>query len=130
MSAYYILFQSCIIKRPYNLFHRKNLNMRVNFKGGSFGNKITWERSFEELFLRFNLELNKYSFDNKHHNYAVNTSALNCTESANLVYIDPPYFKNNSNVTYHSKYHFLEGLANYDQLGNFIDYTKIIFKLT
>jgi adenine-specific DNA methylase len=35
--AYYALFQSCIIKRPYNLFHRKNLYMRtsdVRCRGG------------------------------------------------------------------------------------------------
>ena len=27
--AYFALFQSCIIKRPYNLFHRKNLYVRT-----------------------------------------------------------------------------------------------------
>ena len=52
-SAYYILFQSCMIKRPFNLFHRKNLNLRTNFVKANFGNKVTWEQSFKDLFLKF-----------------------------------------------------------------------------
>src|SRR5262245_3784342 len=40
--AYYALFQSCIIKRPYNLFHRKNLYLRTARVPRSFGNKATW----------------------------------------------------------------------------------------
>jgi len=39
--AYYALFQSCIIKRPYNLFHRKNLYIRTAEVKRSFGNKKT-----------------------------------------------------------------------------------------
>ena len=46
--AYYALFQSCIIKRPYNLFHRKNLYMRTSNVKRSFGNKATWDTPFEE----------------------------------------------------------------------------------
>lgn len=125
LSAYYILFQSCIIKRPYNLFHRNNLNMRINYNGGGFGNKITWERSFEELFLRFIKELDEFTFDNGLHNIAVNSNALNCNETADLVYIDPPYFNANGNhTTYHSKYHFLEGLAHYNEIEDNIDFKK------
>ena len=125
LSAYYILFQACIIKRPYNLFHRNNLNMRINYNGGGFGNKITWERSFEELFLRFIIELDEFTFDNGQNNIAINSSALNCHENADLVYIDPPYFNANGNHTsYHSKYHFLEGLANYDEIEDNIDFLK------
>ena len=43
-SAYYILFQSCIIKRPFNLFHRRNLNLRENHTKSNFGNYVTWEK--------------------------------------------------------------------------------------
>lgn len=35
--AYFALFQSCISKRPYNLFHRANLNVRSNKVPRSFG---------------------------------------------------------------------------------------------
>jgi len=123
-SAYYILLQSCIIKRPYNLFHRNNLNMRVNYTGGGFGNKKTWERPFAELFERFIKELNTFCFDNGHENFVVNFSALNCPENADLVYIDPPYFTTGSNTTYHSKYHFLEGLVHYNEIEANINHDK------
>ena len=36
--AKFALFQSCIIKRPYNLFHRKNLYVRLKDVERSFGN--------------------------------------------------------------------------------------------
>ncbi|MCX2573335.1 DNA adenine methylase [Pedobacter sandarakinus] len=125
LSAYYILFQSCIIKRPYNLFHRNNLNMRTGYTGGGFGNKTTWERSFEDLFLRFIEELDEFTFDNGRNNLVTNDSALNCTEVADLVYIDPPYFSlNGSHTTYHSKYHFLEGLAHYEDIEAHINSQK------
>src|SRR6476620_1783263 len=125
LSAYYLIFQACIIKRPYNLFHRNNLNMRINYNGGSFGNKKTWERPFEELFIRFIDELNEFTFDNGLNNIAVNSSALNCIQTADLVYIDPPYFSQRRNhTTYHSKYHFLEGLANYDDIEDNINFLK------
>jgi len=125
LSAYYILYQSCIIKRPYNLFHRKNLSMRTNYTGGGFGNKVTWERPFEELFVRFINELNEVTFDNGRENTAINYSALNCPETADLIYIDPPYFGTTTNhTTYHSKYHFLEGLAHYEKIAGNIDFAK------
>ena len=123
-SALYILFQSCLMKRPYNLFHRRNLNMRLNYTTGNFGNKQTWERSFEELFIRFIKELDEVCIDNGRLNTAHNFSALNCPLDADLVYIDPPYFKKESSTSYHSKYHFLEGLVNYYEIPNNINFNK------
>lgn len=61
-SAYYLLFQACLIKRPFNLFHRKNLNLRTNYTNSNFGNKVTWEKGFEELFKLFTKELNQFQF--------------------------------------------------------------------
>jgi adenine-specific DNA-methyltransferase len=125
LSAFYLIFQACIMKRPYNLFHRNNLHMRTNYNGGSFGNKRTWERPFEELFIRFIDELNTCTFDNGRTNTVVNFPALQCPVHADLVYIDPPYFSETRNhTTYHSKYHFLEGLANYDQIEQNINFQK------
>lgn len=123
-SALYILFQSCLMKRPYNLFHRRNLNMRLNYTSGNFGNKQTWEKSFEELFIRFIKELDQVCFNNGRINTAHNFSALNCPLNADLVYIDPPYFKKESSTSYHSKYHFLEGLVNYYDIPDNINFNK------
>lgn len=115
--AYYVLFQACLIKRPFNLFHRKNLSLRLNHTKSNFGNKKTWEHSFEDLFYKFSQELQLFVFNNGRNNLSVNYSALNCPVNANLIYIDPPYFSmNGSHITYHSRYHFLEGLANYNQI--------------
>lgn len=44
---------------------------------------------------------------------------------ADLIYIDPPYFNSKgSHLSYHSRYHFLEGLANYNEIENFISLEK------
>ena len=56
--GFWCLFQSCIIKRPFSLFHRKNLNLRTRDVKRSFGNKVTWDTPFEIHFKRFASELN------------------------------------------------------------------------
>lgn len=113
-SAYYVLFQSCLIKRPFNIFHRANLNLRTNFHTANFGNKVTWEQPFELLFEKFANELNSYQFANPQRIAISCSSALHCTQTADLCYIDTPYFNKASNhVTYHARYHFIEGLMNY-----------------
>lgn len=126
-SAFYVLFQSCMIKRPFNLFHRKNLNLRTNFVKANFGNKVTWEQSFKDLFIKFTKELNEFQFELLPRVEITNTSALNCYRHADLVYIDTPYFpkKDSSGITYHNRYHFLEGLMNYDEIPNCIDRGKV-----
>lgn len=117
---FYLLFQSCMIKRPFNIFHRKNLNLRTNNVIRNFGNKKTWEIPFYDLFVRFANEINDYIFNNGGKNISYNFSALDCPINADLVYIDPPYMnQKNTHTTYLSKYHFLEGLVYYE---NFIDH--------
>jgi adenine-specific DNA-methyltransferase len=126
-SAYYILFQSCMIKRPFNIFHRRNLNLRTNFTKAKFGNKVTWDQPFYDLFIKFTKELNLYQFDNSKRIEISNTSALKCEKHADLIYIDTPYFsKNNSgNITYHNRYHFLEGLMHYEEIPSIINLNKV-----
>ena len=41
--ALHSLFQSLLMKRPFNLFHRANLYIRTNDVKRSFGNKKTWD---------------------------------------------------------------------------------------
>lgn len=131
-SAYYVLFQSCMIKRPFNIFHRKNLNLRTNYTRANFGNKVTWEQSFRNLFIKFTEELNLFQFDIMPDVEILNTSALSCEMHADLVYIDTPYFsrKNSGAITYHNRYHFLEGLMHYHDIPNHIDPNKVNKEIT
>ena len=120
--AFFALCQACIIKRPYNLFHRKNLYMRFAKVERSFGNKTTWDRSFSEWFLTFVEEANRATFDNDQANRALNFDAVDVPGDYDLVYIDTPYIsKHGAAVDYWSFYHFLEGLTMYDEWGNHID---------
>lgn len=123
--AFFALSQSCIIKRPYNLFHRKNLYMRTSDVKRSFGNKKTWDTPFESWFLKFVNEANNSIFDNSKNNKSVNIDAVNVKNPSqyDLIYIDTPYISNKgSTVDYYAFYHFLEGLLMYDNWEKHIDY--------
>ena len=121
--AYYALFQSCLAKRPYNLFHRKNLYMRTAKVGRSFGNKATWDRDFAEHFRAHVRQANEAVFDNGRACRALNLDATEVPGQFDLVYIDPPYVSARSvGVDYHAFYHFLEGLTDYGRWSERIDY--------
>lgn len=121
--AFFALGQACIIKRPFNLFHRKNLYVRFAEVERTFGNKTTWDRPFSECFETFAQEANRAIFDNHHSNQSLNYDALEVPGQYDLVYIDTPYIsKSGVAVDYLDFYHFLEGLTMYDEWGNHIDY--------
>ena len=121
--AYFALFQSCIIKRPYNLFHRKNLYIRTAKVKRSFGNKITWDTPFPVHFVRFVEQANESIFDNGRKNKAFCTDAFNISGKYDLVYIDTPYISSKGvGVDYFEFYHFLEGLVGYDEWDKQIDW--------
>ena len=120
--AYYALFQSCMSKRPYNLFHRKNLYIRTAEVTRSFGNKKTWDTPFKVHFKNFIKAGNLSIFDNGKQNRASNLDILNKNIRADLVYIDPPYISGKGiGVNYCDFYHFLEGIVNYDEWHKLID---------
>ena len=127
--AFNALFQSCIRKRPYNLFHRKNLYMRLADITRSCGNKITWDRSFESHFKEFANELNSKIFDNKQKNTALNLDVFELPEKFDLVYIDSPYMSKTQPINYRTYYHFLEGIANYNKWDKMIDYSTSLKRL-
>lgn len=110
------LFQACLIKRPYNLFHRANLYMRFADVRRSFGNKATWDKPFPEHFKKFVDEYNSCIFSNGRKNKAFNLDVFDIPnpEKFDLVYIDTPYFSRDRGSTdYYFYYHFLEGLCKY-----------------
>lgn len=119
----FALFQACIQKRPFNLFHRKNLNLRLNKVKRTFGNLKTWNTPFPVLFEKALIEGNNAIFDNCKNNRAINHSILNIplNGSYDLVYLDPPYVsKEGIGVDYRDFYHFLEGICFYH------DWTQMI----
>lgn len=121
--AWFALFQSCIIKRPYNLFHRKNLYVRLMDVKRSFGNKKTWDTPFETHFRNFVNEANNAVFNNGVECHAINTDALNVDAKFDLVYIDTPYINDKGvGVDYADFYHFLNGLVDYDNWMYLIDF--------
>lgn len=121
--AWFALFQSCIIKRPYNLFHRKNLYVRQMEIKRSFGNKKTWDTPFETHFRTFVREANNAVFNNGVDCHSLNMDALNVDNKYDLVYIDTPYISEKGvGVDYADFYHFLNGLVNYDNWMNLIDF--------
>lgn len=123
--AYYALFQACIVKRPYNLFHRANLYMRTSDVPRSFGNKATWDRPFEEHFRKYALEASEAVFDSGVPCLALNQDVFEMERNFDLVYIDPPYMNRKGvGPDYFAFYHFLEGIADYDRWASRIDETK------
>ncbi len=123
--AYYALFQASLTKRPFNLFHRNNLYIRTNDVERNFGNKTTWEKDFRLIFEKFITEANSLIFDSGKECKAINQSVFEMGEANyDLIYLDPPYInKNVTNETanYLKCYHFLEGMANYDNWEYLID---------
>lgn len=124
------LFQACLAKRPFNLFHRKNLYIRTAKVERTFGNKTTWETPFSILMKRYVLEYNNAVFSNGRKNKVVGGyNAFDLPSKTDLVYLDPPYFsgKSSQGTNYLGFYHFLEGLSDYQNWGTRIDpLTKII----
>lgn len=123
--AWFALFQSCIIKRPYNLFHRKNLYVRMMEVKRSFGNKKTWDTPFEVHFRNFVKEANNAIFDNGSPCHSLNMDAKDVPNEFDLVYIDTPYLNDKGvGVDYGDFYHFLNGLVNYDNWQEMIDFNS------
>ncbi len=130
---YYALFQSCLIKRPFNLFHRRNLYLRLADVKRKFGNGYSWEKTFNERFVDFCEEANRSVFKGSRRCRAIrqNASALTDT-SYDLIYVDPPYLTmegNNETSDYRRCYHFLEGLCSYKRWGDLIDYGTVNLRL-
>jgi len=119
----YVLFQASMMKRPYNLFHRANLYLRNADVKRSFGNLTTWNTPFPETAKKILYELHK--LPNRHeHDFCVlsPSSAEEIPAKYDLIYIDPPYISDTTkNDGYWKKYHFLEGIAQYDKWHSMID---------
>lgn len=129
--AWYAVFQAAMAKRPYNLFHRRNLYMRTAEVPRGFGNKASWDRPFDDHVAAFAREANAAVFQGAAACRALCTDALNLDPGFDLVYIDPPYVRaDGAGVDYRAFYHFLEGLVHYDRWPAMIDRSSAHRRLT
>lgn len=120
----YCLFQACLMKRPFNLFHRANLNLRINQNiKRSFGNHVTWEHSFQKLMKNQLGDLLKFNRTNLQPVNILEYGDIARIKSGyDLVYLDPPYVNySNNGDNYLKRYHFLEGLSDYKNWADNID---------
>ena len=117
------LFQACLKKRPYNLFHRANLKLRQSQVEVQFGNRTTWEKSFAEHILSTFEEVRQMQRGLVGSiRVTAGLSAEEIAPGYDFVYVDPPYFKRAKTTdSYLSRYHFLEGLARYDEWPRLLD---------
>lgn len=122
----YLLYQACLKKRPFNLFHRANLSIRTRTDvKRSFGNLTTWNKSFDDHILASLRELQKTLVRSPNScEILPTTNAEDVAAGYDLVYLDPPYVGHNhahNRDNYWKKYHFLEGLSHYSEWSERID---------
>lgn len=126
----YLLYQACLKKRPFNLFHRANLHLRTKRNVyRSFGNHTTWERSFQHHILQAYDELSPIFPTPTESTILPSGNVDRLKPGYDLVYIDPPYINTVSRYNrddYWRRYHFLEGLADYEKWEARIDPTSDI----
>lgn len=98
------LIRTCAKKRPRGLF---------TYVGNRYDDgRRDLRLSIEDQFIECVQSVNAAVFDNGQTNRSVWGDALNFdVATADLVYIDPPYFTPKSDNEYVRRYHFLEGLA-------------------
>jgi len=126
--SWYCLFQACLKKRPFNMFHRANYYLRTANVERKFGNLTTWNKSFLEHIDVANKEI--YHYSQKRLPNIIDATILPSGEmkdqkiDADLVYLDPPYIGKSSCEDYFKRYHFLEGLTCYSEWANLIDGSK------
>lgn len=122
---FYCLFQACLKKRPFNLFHRANLYIRQNKAvKKSFGNQTTWDTPFSILVKQAYKELSKAIWNSEREHCILSpTDVFKIEPVYDLVYLDPPYINiNGHSDDYLKRYHFLEGIIKYDMWNLMIDY--------
>lgn len=112
--AWFAAFQACLIKRPFNLFHRRNLSLRTADVPRTFGNKATWDTPLAPLLRRFAVEGSAAVFGGARPCRALSGDVMDAPGGHDLVYLDPPYVSARGvGNDYPRYYHFLEGLCDY-----------------
>lgn len=97
------LTRACMKKRPRGIF---------TFIGNRYDDgRKDIRKSLKDHFLDNVLEINKAVFDNDKTCESNNEVSEELNKTADLVYLDPPYYSPKSDNDYVRRYHFVEGLA-------------------
>jgi len=97
------LIRACLKKRPRGIFTYTGFR----YDDGRKDLRMTLQEQFHVAVQ----QINSAVFDNGQENHSFHVDALNLKKTADLIYIDPPYYSPLSDNEYIRRYHFLEGLA-------------------
>lgn len=95
--------RACLKKRPRGIFTYTG----NRYDDGRNDLKLSLQQHFIDNIHYFNRAV----FDNGKENIALNCDVFNLNVSADLVYLDPPYYTKASDNDYSRRYHFVEGLV-------------------
>lgn len=97
------LVRACMKKRPRGIF---------TYTGDRYNDgRRDLQISLQEQFIEAVRDINNAVFDNGKSNRSYNEDALVFEQTADLIYMDPPYFSKHSDNDYVRRYHFVEGIA-------------------
>ena len=97
------LIRACVKKRPRGIF---------TYVGERYNDgRKDLTKTFKEQFMEAVENINLAVFSNGKKNKSYNLDSMGLKVSADLVYIDPPYYTPKSDNEYVRRYHFVEGLA-------------------
>ncbi len=123
----YLLSQACLKKRPYNIFDKADLSVRLGGAARASRNQVTWKAPFILHATKCLAELNAMDLaSNREHTVTSHDACdLDLFErNTEMVYVDPPCIDEKGGcVDYAHSYHFLEGLCDYDLYSN-ADHSK------
>ena len=97
------LVRACVKKRSRGIF---------TFVGERYNDgRLDMQKTIDEHFIESIKIFNDSVFDNKKENWSYNEHTEELEVTADLVYLDPPYFSPTSDNDYVRRYHFVEGLV-------------------
>lgn len=110
------LVRACMKKRPRGIF---------TYTGNRYDDgRRDLQITLQQQFIEAARDINAAIFDNSQKNVAFNSDALELEETADLIYMDPPYFSKLSDNDYVRRYHFVEGIARNWQGVTIQEHTK------
>ncbi|OLS16552.1 MAG: hypothetical protein HeimC3_52980 [Candidatus Heimdallarchaeota archaeon LC_3] len=132
---FFALYQTCLMKRPFNSFHRSFLNLRLKKRE----NYQIWDKSMEDIFIDSIHEVNNYLESIDVQTELIPIFGITASEAKpeifnkeriDLLYLDPPFISGSKRSrkygNYFMNYHVLESLANYESFTSWLDLNHLL----